>query len=107
MPVIFSTILSATLAATVLGFEDGTSAGFHSTGNARVRVVAGGHGSDHEEAVRAYSTAHISWWGLTDAYSWISAFYGERSFPLLFDRQNRHKPAFDAVLRALSADARP
>lgn len=59
----------------------------------------------YEEAVRAYSTAHISWWGLTDAYSWISAFYGERSFPLLFDRQNRHKPAFDAVLRALSSDA--
>ena len=39
--------LAAALAVTALGFEDGTSAGFHSTGNARVRVVAGGHGSDH------------------------------------------------------------
>ena len=43
--------------------------------------------------------------GMTCGASVGDAVLGERSFPLLFDRQNRHKPAFDAVLRALSTDA--
>ena len=42
---------------------------------------------------------NVTWWGLTDAYTWLTDFHGEQNFPLLFDRDNKHKPAFDAVVR--------
>jgi endo-1,4-beta-xylanase len=44
----------------------------------------------------------VTFWGVTDAGSWKNNWPvpGRTNYPLLFDRQDRPKPAFDAVLRA-------
>jgi len=47
----------------------------------------------------------FAWWGLTDAYTWLTDFHGERNFPLLFDADNKSKPAFRGVLQALTDNA--
>jgi endo-1,4-beta-xylanase len=43
----------------------------------------------------------ITFWGVTDADSWLNNFptRGRTNYPLLFDRQGKAKPAFDAVLQ--------
>jgi endo-1,4-beta-xylanase len=44
--------------------------------------------------------ARITFWGVTDANSWLNNFptRGRTNYPLLFDREGKPKPAFDAVL---------
>jgi GH35 family endo-1,4-beta-xylanase len=42
----------------------------------------------------------VTFWGFTDAHSWIDSFFGADD-PLLFDEQYRAKPAFFGVLDAL------
>jgi len=48
----------------------------------------------------------ICFWGPHDGRSWLNNFpvKGRTNHPLLFDREYRPKPAFDAVLKALKAD---
>jgi endo-1,4-beta-xylanase len=47
--------------------------------------------------------ARVSFWNLHDGESWLNYFPWQRvNYPLLFDRARQPKPAFDAVLRALS-----
>ena len=43
----------------------------------------------------------ITFWGVTDGDSWLNNFptRGRTNYPLLFDRQGKPKPAFDAVVR--------
>ena len=43
----------------------------------------------------------VTFWGVTDADSWLNNWpvRGRTSYPLLFDRQGRPKPAFEAVMR--------
>jgi endo-1,4-beta-xylanase len=43
----------------------------------------------------------VTFWGVRDGDSWLNDWpvRGRTSYPLLFDRQGRAKPAFDAVLR--------
>jgi endo-1,4-beta-xylanase len=48
----------------------------------------------HRDAV-----TRVTFWGLTDADSWLNR--GRMNYPLLWDRQRRPKPAFDAVVEAL------
>jgi endo-1,4-beta-xylanase len=51
----------------------------------------------------------VTFWGVGDADSWLNNWpvRGRTSYPLLFDRQDRPKPAFDAVVRvARSTNAR-
>lgn len=45
--------------------------------------------------------ARVTFWGVTDGDSWLNNWPipGRTSYPLLFDRQGRPKPAFDAVLK--------
>jgi endo-1,4-beta-xylanase len=53
---------------------------------------------------RKYSDviARVSFWNLHDGQSWLNGFPWRRvNHPLLFDRQGKPKPAFDAVLKAL------
>ena len=38
----------------------------------------------------------VTFWGITDAHSWIDGFFGPDD-PLLFDEQYRAKPAFFGV----------
>ena len=44
----------------------------------------------------------VTFWGVADGDSWLNDWpmRGRTSYPLLFDRQGRPKPAFDAVIRA-------
>ena len=49
---------------------------------------------DHRDAV-----ARVTFWGLSDADSWLNR--GRMNYPLLWDRQRRPKPAFDAVVDVL------
>lgn len=46
----------------------------------------------------------VTFWGVTDANSWRNDWpvRGRTSYPLLFNRDGRPKPAFDAVLRVAS-----
>jgi endo-1,4-beta-xylanase len=45
----------------------------------------------------------ISFWDLHDGQSWLNSFPWQRvNYPLLFDRQGLPKPAFGAVVKALS-----
>jgi len=43
----------------------------------------------------------VTFWGVTDAGSWLNWWpvRGRTSYPLLFDRDGRPKPAFDSVIR--------
>lgn len=46
----------------------------------------------------------ISFWNLHDGQSWLNGFPWRRvNYPLLFDRKGQPKPAFDSVIRELSA----
>ena len=46
--------------------------------------------------------ARVSFWNLHDGESWLNNFPWKRvNHPLLFDREGRPKPAFDAVVKAL------
>ena len=40
----------------------------------------------------------VTFWGVTDADSWLPGFRREPSYPLLITADRRAKPAFDAVL---------
>ena len=43
----------------------------------------------------------VTFWGVTDGDSWLNNFptRGRTNYPLLFDRQGKPKPAFDAALK--------
>jgi endo-1,4-beta-xylanase len=45
--------------------------------------------------------SRVTFWGVTDADSWLNGWpiRGRTSYPLLFDRAGKPKPAFDAVIR--------
>ena len=44
----------------------------------------------------------VTFWGVADGNSWLNNWpvVGRTSYPLIFDRQHRPKPAFDGVVRA-------
>ena len=42
----------------------------------------------------------VTFWGVTDADSWLTGFRRETSYPLLFNRDKLAKPAYDAVMKA-------
>jgi GH35 family endo-1,4-beta-xylanase len=45
------------------------------------------------------AVTRVTFWGLSDADSWLNR--GRMNYPLLWDRQRRPKPAFDAVVEVL------
>jgi endo-1,4-beta-xylanase len=51
----------------------------------------------------------VTFWGVADGDSWLNGWpvRGRTSYPLLFDREHRPKPAFDAVVRAARAARAP
>ena len=51
----------------------------------------------HRDAI-----TRITFWGVTDGDSWLNNFptRGRTNYPLLFDREGKPKPAFDAVVAA-------
>lgn len=51
------------------------------------------------------SILRVSFWNLHDGDSWLNYFPWNRvNHPLLFDREQKTKPAFDAVIKALQSD---
>ena len=53
--------------------------------------------------VTADVIARVSFWNLHDGQSWLNYFPWRRvNHPLLFDRDGQPKPAFDAVIQALT-----
>ena len=42
----------------------------------------------------------VTFWGVTDADSWLTGFRRETSYPLLFTRDKKAKAAYDAVMEA-------
>jgi len=52
---------------------------------------------DHAEAID-----RVTFWGVYDRTSWLNNWpvRGRTSYPLLFDREYRPKPAFDSVVNA-------
>ena len=50
----------------------------------------------HRDAI-----GRVTFWGVTDGDSWLNNFptRGRTNYPLLFDREGKPKPAFDAVLQ--------
>ena len=50
----------------------------------------------HRDAI-----SRVTFWGVTDGDSWLNNFptRGRTNYPLLFDREGKPKPAFDAVLQ--------
>ncbi len=42
----------------------------------------------------------VTFWGVTDADSWLTGFRRETSYPLLFTRDKQAKDAYDAVMKA-------
>lgn len=53
----------------------------------------------------ADQVTRVTFWGLTDDDSWLNNWpvEGRTNYPLLFDREFRPKPAYEEVLRVLSA----
>jgi endo-1,4-beta-xylanase len=54
----------------------------------------------HQDAI-----SRVTFWGVRDSDSWLNDWpvLGRSSYPLLFDRQGRPKPAFEAVIRTARA----
>jgi len=50
-----------------------------------------------------HDVGRVTFWGVTDATSWLNDFpiRGRINYPLLWDRDGREKPAFDAVAEVL------
>lgn len=48
-----------------------------------------------------HDISRVTFWGVTDGDSWLNNWpvRGRTSYPLLFDRSGRPKPAFDAIVR--------
>jgi len=57
------------------------------------------------EIVRHPEVTMIGFWGTHDGRSWLNDFpvKGRTNHPLLFDRQLKKKPAYDAVREALKS----
>jgi endo-1,4-beta-xylanase len=55
-----------------------------------------------------HDVGRVTFWGVTDATSWLHNFPipGRVNYPLLWDRDGREKPAFDAVADVLRTHAR-
>jgi endo-1,4-beta-xylanase len=44
----------------------------------------------------------VTFWGVSDAGTWLNSWpvRPRTDYPLLFDQEGKHKPAFDAVIKA-------
>jgi endo-1,4-beta-xylanase len=51
----------------------------------------------------------VTFWGVTDRFSWLNNFPapGRTNYPLLFDREDKPKPAFEYVLKQAEMADRP
>ena len=97
--------------------QPGTSADISTTGSGANPYTAGLPADMQQALAKRYADlfgvflkykgtiGRITFWGVTDGDSWLNGFpvRGRTNHPLLFDRQGKPKPAFDAVLKAASS----
>jgi endo-1,4-beta-xylanase len=69
----------------------------------RQRELARRYADVFSIALKYRAVSRVTLWGVTDAQSWLHDFPipGRINYPLLWDRQGRPKPAFDAVVDVL------
>jgi len=59
-----------------------------------------------DAALSVDACREITFWGVSDAHSWVDEHFGADRAPLLFDREGRPKPAYEAVTAAFASRAR-
>lgn len=78
----------------------------HPTDADRLDVQAQLYGELVDAALSVDACREITFWGVSDAHSWVDEHFGPDRAPLLFDREGNPKPAYDAVAAAFAARAR-
>lgn len=77
----------------------------HPTDPDRLDVQARIYGELVDAALSVDACREITFWGVSDAHTWVDQHFGEDRAPLLFDRAGEPKPAYHAVAAALAARA--
>ena len=78
----------------------------HPTDADRLDVQARIYGELVDAALSVEACREITFWGVSDAHSWVDQHFGPDRAPLLFDREGHPKPAYHAVSAAFAARAR-
>lgn len=78
----------------------------HPTDSDRLDVQARIYGELVDAALSVEACHEITFWGVSDAHSWVDEHFGPERAPLLFDREGQPKPAYHAVAAAFAARAR-
>ena len=78
----------------------------HPTDSDRLDVQARIYGELVDAALSVEACREITFWGVSDAHSWVDEHFGPDRAPLLFDREGQPKPAYEAVAAAFASRAR-
>lgn len=78
----------------------------HATEPDRLDVQARIYGELVDAALSVEACREITFWGVSDAHTWVDEHFGPDRAPLLFDRAGEPKPAYHAVREAFAARAR-
>jgi endo-1,4-beta-xylanase len=78
----------------------------HPTRPDRLEVQARIYGELVDAALSVDACREITFWGVSDARSWVDEHFGPDRAPLLFDHAGEPKPAYHAVAAALTARVR-
>ncbi|MYB09216.1 MAG: endo-1,4-beta-xylanase [Acidimicrobiia bacterium] len=77
----------------------------HPTDPDRLDVQGRIYGELVDAALSVDACREITFWGVSDAHSWVDEHFGADRAPLLFDREGHPKPAYDAVAAAFASRA--
>ena len=77
----------------------------HATDEDRLEVQARIYGELVDAALSIDACREVTFWGVSDAHTWVDEHFGENRSPLLFDRAGEPKPAYHAVADAFAARA--
>ena len=78
----------------------------HPTDPDRLDVQGRIYGELVDAALSVDACREVTFWGVSDAHSWVDEHFGADRAPLLFDREGNPKPAYDAVAAAFASRAR-
>lgn len=77
----------------------------HPTDADRLEVQARIYGELVDAALSVEACREVTFWGVSDAHTWVDEHFGEDRAPLLFDRAGETKPAYHAVAAVIAARA--
>ena len=78
----------------------------HPSDTDRLDVQARIYGELVDAALSVEACREITFWGVSDAHTWIDEHFGTDRAPLIFDREGNPKPAYEAVAAAFASRAR-